>query len=1181
MPKWTKNQENAINSTRGSVLVSASAGSGKTAVLVERVINRITDENNPIPADRMLVVTYTKAAAAEMKERIIARLSQLIKENPYDTSLRRQQLRLQNAHISTIHSFCSELVREYFYILNVSKDFRIAEDSELELLKNEAMDETFDELYNQKDNSDFLSLVENFSGNKNDKELQKTVFKLYDFLLSHPFSQDWMDEKLSYYNPENISQANPWADVLFDYAKSSLDYALSVCEINEKEVIKDEKLDEKLTPIFRNDRLLINSIISAINDKLWDTVYDLISSVGFERMPSIRGYKDNPLKNSLANNRDTYKKIVSDLKKYFFCDEKTCKNQVELLQPIVREMFHTVIKFKNNFDKLKSERNILDFSDLEHLAINLLVKKENNQIILTPEAEKIASSFDEVMVDEYQDANEVQDIIFKAVSGNEKNLFVVGDVKQSIYSFRQAMPQIFIKRRDNYPVYDSKKDNYPGRIILEKNFRSRSEVTDTVNFMFRLLMSKDCGEIDYNEEEYLVCGADYNENEDTKVSLSLIDMDSIEEDDICIAEADYIATEINRIKGERMVYDKGVLRKPQDKDFAILLRSSNKYAQDYVNRLKLWGIQASSSVSDSFLTNREIMIILNLLRVIDNPLRDIPLLSVMMSPLYGFTADELADMRGGDKNRSMYLSLKSYAEGGSTKAQSFLGELQRFRTYSVTMTLGDLINKIYEETAYPSILSGMYESDAPNNNILLFKEYAENFEKNGLKGLSSFINYVDNIESQGGDLKSSKDDSIADTNTVKVMSIHGSKGLEFPFVFLANTSRKFVSDSTQNVLLHKDLGFSTKVRDFKRKIRVNTVPRQATAVKMANSEKSEELRILYVALTRAREELHMVCAQKGMENYIKRVSSKVTNSLYLHPFSVSSVGKISDWLIMCGLIHPDGAKLREIADMENFSKYLPCPKWEIKYISHPVKEIETSKNEDTVLSVVTEDTDDYIEDIINTRLNFEYKNKDINTLPVKVSVSEISHTVSKERFSTVMQRPQFMSENSMTPTERGNAFHSTLQHIDFAKAITDLEGEIARLVKSGYITSQQSNVLNKRMLQNLLSSQIISDVINSQKVYREFRFNTKIKAKDALENTPENLSDVEIILQGSVDLAYLIDGKLNIVDYKTDRVKDVSELKELYSRQLSLYKQAMEECTKYKVDKCIIYSIRLGEFVFV
>lgn len=1180
MPNWTKNQEDAINSTRGSVLVSASAGSGKTAVLVERVINRLTDENNPTPADRMLVVTYTKAAAAEMKDRIIKSLSKLIKENPFDTNLRRQQLRLQNAHISTIHSFCSELVREYFYILNVSKDFRIADDSELNLLKNEAMEITFDDLYSQKDNSDFLSLVEHFSGNKNDKELQKAVFKMFDFLLSHPFPEDWMAEKLSYYNPENIEN-NPWAEVLFDYALSGLDYALEICEINENEVKKEEKLDEKMTPVFNSDRMLINSLISAVSSRSWNTVYETINSVSFYRMPSIRGYKDNPLKIFLSNNRETYKKVITDLQDYFFCDEDTCKNQLIFLEPIVREMFHTVIKFKNNFETLKSERNILDFSDLEHLVIKLLVKKDENGITLTSEAEKISSSFDEVMVDEYQDANEVQDIIFKAVSGNEKNLFVVGDVKQSIYSFRQAMPQIFIKRRDNYPVYDREKDNYPGRIILEKNFRSRSEVTDSVNFMCRLLMSRECGEIDYNEEEYLVCGANYNQTYDTKLSLNLIDMDSMEESDICIAEADYIAQEINRIKGERMVNDKGVLRKPQDKDFAILLRSSNKYTQAYVNRLKLWGIQASSSVSDTFLSNREVMIILNLLRVIDNPLRDIPLLSVMMSPLYGFTADELADMRGGDKHRSIYLSLKSYAEGGSTKAQSFLSEIQHFRTYSVTMSLGDLINKIYEETAFPSLLCGMYESDAPQNNILIFKEYAESFEKNGLKGLSSFINYIDSVESQGGDLKSSKDSSMSDTNTVKVMSIHGSKGLEFPFVFLANTSRQFVSDANKNVLLHKDLGFSTKLRDFNRKVSVNTVPRQATSVKMSNSEKSEELRILYVALTRAKEELHMVCAQKGMEKYIKRIASKITNSCYLHPFSVSSAGKISDWLIMCGLVHPDGTELRKIAGMENYSKYLPSPKWNVNFIDKPVSEINPSKQDETVLSVVTEDTDDSIEEIIRERFNFEYKNRDINTLPVKVSVSEISHTVSKEKFSTVMSRPQFMSENSMTPTERGNAFHNTLQHIDFAKAKDDLEGEIARLLNSGYITSQQSNVLNKRMLQNLLSSQIINEVVNSKEVYREFRFNTKIKAKDALENTPENLSDVEIILQGSVDLAYLSDGKLNIVDYKTDRVKDVSELKELYSRQLSLYKQAMEECTNYKVEKCIIYSIRLGEFITV
>ncbi|MCI6653543.1 MAG: UvrD-helicase domain-containing protein, partial [Ruminococcus sp.] len=419
MPNWTDNQKDAINSTRGSVLVSASAGSGKTAVLVERVINRLTDENSPTPADRMLVVTYTKAAAAEMKERIIKSLSKLIKENPFDTNLRRQQLRLQNAHISTIHSFCSELVREYFYILNVSKDFRIAEDSELNLLKNEAMEITFDELYSQKDNSNFLSLVEHFSGNKNDKELQNAVFKMFDFLLSHPFPEDWMREKLSYYNPDNIDE-NPWKEVLFDYALSGLDYALEILEINREEVKKDEKLNEKMTPVFDSDRLIVNSLISVVSSRNWNTIFEEISNVTFDSMPSIRGYKYNPLKTFLANNRDTYKKVINNLQDYFFCDEETCKNQVQLLEPVVREMFHTVIKFKNNFEALKSERNILDFSDLEHLVIKLLVKKDDKVITLTPEAEKISSSFDEVMVDEYQDANEVQDIIFKAVSAKKK-----------------------------------------------------------------------------------------------------------------------------------------------------------------------------------------------------------------------------------------------------------------------------------------------------------------------------------------------------------------------------------------------------------------------------------------------------------------------------------------------------------------------------------------------------------------------------------------------------------------------------------------------------------------------------------------------------------------------------------------------------------------------------------------
>ena len=1182
MPNWTKNQYDAINSTNGSVLVSASAGSGKTAVLVERVIKRLTNEVNPTPADRMLIVTYTKAAAAEMKDRVIGRISELIKENPHDTYLRRQQLKLQKAHISTIHSFCSEIVRDNFYILNVSKDFRIADDGELSLLKNEAIDSVFNDLYEKEHNEDFLHLVEAFSGNKDDSNLKKVVFKLYDFLLSHPFPENWLKEKLSYYDTPNSIGETVWADIIFEYTKDALDFAKSIVSLNRSVIEGDSVLKEKLLPVLESDITWINHLEKIIETRSWDLTRNTLNSFSPVRLPTIKDYKYNPDKLRFAANRDEYKNIIKELKNYFLANEEECKIDILLLQPVVKEMFHLVLMFKDKFRSIKGENNVLDFSDLEHLTLKLLVKNENGTITLTEQAKKIASSFDEVMVDEYQDANEVQDIIFKALSGNEKNLFVVGDVKQSIYSFRQAMPEIFIKRKNSYSFYDSEKDNYPGRIILEKNFRSRKEITDSINFIFKALMSEKCGEIEYNTEENLVCGADYNSVKETKVSLSFIDMDIKIEDDICKAEAEYIAREIYRIIGERKVKDKQDYRQPYFGDFAILLRSANKYAPIYVNKLKEFGIPATTSVSDNFLSTREIMIILNLLRIIDNPLQDIPLLSVMMSPLYGFTPDDLAKMRSDHRHSNMFTSLKKYSESGNTKAISLINDIDNFRTYSVTNPVHLLINKIYEVTSYPAIIKGMYSSNLPYNNILLFKEYAKEYEEKGYKGLSSFINYIDKLIKHGSDLQASSDTGAVNTNTVKVMSIHSSKGLEFPFVFLANTSRKFVTDSTQNVLLHKELGFSLKRRDTNTSAIYNTLAREATAMKMQKSEKSEELRILYVALTRAREELHMVCAKKNMRSYIEKTGSKVTSSNAISPFIVASSNKLSDWLLMCGLINKNGSELRKIAGVDNFSKYMDCPHWDIKYIFEDDldnHQCETAEEKPKI--IISDETDDIIDNIIDKRLEFVYGDKDINLLPVKVAVSEISHNKSRERFSKILSRPDFMSEKSMTATERGTAVHNTLQHIDFKAATVNLEKELERLVKMGYISENQYKVIDSVMLKKLLASDIINDVINSKKVYREFKFNTKIKASRALENIPETIGDKDIILQGSVDLAYLKDGKIYIVDYKTDRVNSVKELKDLYSDQLLLYREAMEQCTPYKVSKCIIYSIRLGEFIEV
>lgn len=1191
MPKWTDNQQDAIESTGGSVLVSASAGSGKTAVLVERVIRRLTDKNNPVPADRLLIVTYTKAASAEMKERINKALSELIKKNPYDSFLRSQQIKLKRAYISTIHSFCSELIKENFYLLGISRDFRIADDGEINTLKQQAIEDVLNQQYEKENNSSFIDLVESFSDNKNDERLKSVVFKLYDFLRSHPFPEKWLEEKLSYYDSKGDIKDTIWLQNIYSQAHYIIDYAESAvkCILKSRECDKNttsldneaySKLEEKLFPVLISDLVYIDKLRYSIDDGSWDNVREVLAEFNPDRLPQLKKIAGQEFKDFVSNLRDEYKTSIKSLLKLFPVSQEVYYQQMEELMPIVCEMFTLVSKFGNRLDELKAQQNINDFSDLEHLALKLLVKNQDDKIILTDEAKKIASNFDEVMVDEYQDANEVQDTIFKALSGEEKNLFVVGDVKQSIYSFRQAMPEIFIKRSEQYPKYTRDNPSYPAKIILEKNFRSRKEVTDSVNFVFNILMSEFCGDVKYSDDQKLVCGANYNETTNNKVSLSILKQNKEYYDDPCVQEADFIANEIHRIIKEGSVWDKNTERKPVYSDFAVLLRSANAYSPAYVNRLKERGIPATSAVSDEFLTTREITVIFNLLKIINNPLQDIPLLSVLMSPIYGFTPDEVSEMRLNNKHCNLYTSLINYSKNGNVKAQRFLNQIKEFRVYSVAKPLHLLINKIYEETSLTAIFSGIYKTDVPVNNLLLFKEYAKDYENNGYKGLASFVSYLENIVKQGGDLNAG-DTTGGELNAVNVMSIHRSKGLEFPFVFIANTNRKFVNDTIDNVLIHKDMGFTLKLRNHKNHTVTNTVPRVAAALKISENQKSEELRVLYVALTRAKEELHMISTVENPEKFITKCAAKITSPNFISPYVVQNSNSIAEWLTYCGLIHPNGYALRHISGLafDDEAVFNTSPNWNFNVIDdfQPIDAFSSSQAVE--IQTISEDTDQNINEIISKRLDFKYKNQDINILPVKVAVSEISHNDNKEIFKNILTIPDFMSEKSMTATQRGTAVHKVLQHMDFAKGRENPQQELQRLFEFGFISSAQKSVIELSALEKFIDSEIVTDALNSPKIYREFRFNTVIKAGEYLQDVPKSIENQELIMQGAIDLAYVKNNSLVLVDYKTDRVKDADMLKSLYSKQILLYKEAMEQCTPYKVSKCLIYSIHLGKII--
>lgn len=1166
--KWTDSQLHAINLKGGSVIVSAAAGSGKTAVLVERVIKRITDKENPIDADRILVVTYTRAAAAELKERLVSKLNELIRQDPFNRELLRQQSLMSKANISTIDSFCSSVVKEFFYVLNIERNFRIADDSELALIKKDALKFTLDSMYADKE-PDFYHLVEAFSGTKDDSALENNIIKIHEFLRSHPYPDLWIEQKLSMFTQFDDVSESVWGTIIHDYAQQAAEFLSSLVCSSLDAVSYDEKLTTALTPLLQQDKDFVARLEKAL-DKDIDTIACTINSFEKGRMPSIKGYKENPLKIKVDTNRKIFKETVEKLSELYSFDLNTCQKDVASLFVISRQLFNCVQQFSINYQKLKAQRKIADYPDLEHWTIKLLIDEKTMQ--LTDIAKKLQSRFDEIMVDEYQDANEAQDLIFSALSKNDDNLFFVGDVKQSIYGFRQAMPQLFLDRKDKSVLFSGDNPTFPAKIYLDKNFRSINTVTDAVNFFFEKLMSKSVGDIVYDNTESLKCGAVYDENQAQSVSYHMLEIDK--EDDPDVVEARYISEIIHKMIKERyQVKDGDSYRDITYSDFAVLMRSAKSHANTYVDTLIKNMVPAYSDSSYSFLDAHEIMVITNFLSIIDNPALDIELLSVMMSPIFGFTPDDMAQIRCDSRYTSLYNAVLKKANENNTKCKRFVEELAYYRDLCVTMPVHTLLNTIYERSGYLSIVSAIPDSDNAVNNLLLLKEYAKDYESGVHKGLSRFVSYISRLRQNGSDIAGAVDMTQQSTNAVHVMSIHASKGLEFPVCILANTARKFVTDTTENVLLHSQLGVAMKKRDEKANLLSSTMPRHALALKLKRDEKSEELRVLYVAMTRAKQKLIMLSSHTDVDSYLSKIGSKLTSNKAILPFVVSGASLQCDWIAMCAMLHRDGKVLRDYAMLD----IDPDMKADFAMDVNIVRNL---SNDDVLIDdeKVTDEqsvaTNTDVIDALRHNVDFEYKNNALMHLPSKVSASELSHKLSNSSFDRILNTPSFMNDQKLSGAQRGTALHAFMQFCDFSNAKKDIEKEIQRLTDGGFLSLIAASSLDKAKAKAFINSELITRCLNSDKVFKEYRFTIEV-SPSLVDNTLVDVScDEKIILQGAVDLAFVEDDELVIVDYKTDNVKDASMLYDMYHNQLEIYKDAMQRCTDYKVKECLIYSIK-------
>ena len=1176
--RWTTEQSQAISARGGNLLVSAAAGSGKTAVLVERVIHRLTDAAHPVTPDRFLIVTFTRAAASEIRTRISAALDRAVAADRSNAFLARQQTLLPFAQICTIDAFCSALVRENFAALALPPGVKTADEGELNLLSSAAMDQTLETFYAAKDEA-FLALTETVFQGRDDKALREAVLALYTMAQAHPFPELWLEEvRKPFAGGEGVADS-AFGRVLLHNAKNALDYCETLLKMLWDSIGDDETLCAVFSDAVLDDEKQLSYMTKAFKEKDWDALAEAVFSYTPMRRGRVpKGMGDDPTVVYLASLRDALKDVLKKrLPVLFASGDGEFREDMAAFAPVVDALTRVTAHYGEVFRALKEEREKVDFNDIMHHALSLLVTADTNgDVHITPLAETLKGQYEEILIDEYQDTNRAQDLLFEAISND--NLFRVGDVKQSIYRFRQAMPEIFMSLKETYRPFDADHPAFPAKILLRSNFRSRASVTGAVNFVFSQVMSRQAGDVEYNEEEQLQAAAAFPELPDDRCELHLLDVADLdtEEDDSDAFQADYIAKRIETMLSERLtVSEDGTLRHADYSDFCILLRSINGgRGVVYADALRKRGIPCYTEIAADFFEAGEIALMLNLLRVIDNPKQDIALLSVMMSVLFGFSVDDVASLRIHCPEGDLYTCLVHARQNGDGKAEAFLRKIAFWRSLSVSMTLHTLLHRIYEETGIVSAVSALRDERAKKMNLMLLLDYAKTYEAGGYIGLSGFIRFIDRLQRAGGDLAGATGVS-ADANVVRIMSIHKSKGLEFPVCILAGCSTRFNrSDEKKNLILHSRLGVGLKQRDLSTLSQVPTICHRAVQTALKDDMMSEELRVLYVAMTRAKERLILVCAAKGVDRTLEKYRPRIfEKDSRLSPFLITNALSYADWLLPALLRHPDAADLRGRGDFDDgivlpasFRLGVTVAEW-----TAPQKVSEQSQ--------AAAEADPAFLETLAAGLSWTYPYLPLTKLVSKRAASEVDkHFVDREYFAS--SRPAFLTEGGLSAAQKGTATHTFMQFADYERAKTDVDGEITRLLERGHITNAEAAAINRAAVRRFFDSPLAARMLKSPLLMREKQFTVEVPVTQLYEGM-EAFTEEKVLIQGIADCAFLEDGKLVVVDYKTDRLSSPAQFTEKYAGQVRVYKEALCLCTGYEVKQTLLYSFYLSREIEV
>lgn len=1155
MPKWTPQQNNAINARGRNILVSAAAGSGKTAVLVERVIKKITDNENPVDIDKLLIVTFTNNAASEMKFRITKSLKEILRKEPFNQNAQRQLNLMPNAKICTIDSFCINLVRENFFELGINQDFTNLDENEASLLEDEIISNLTDELFENND-EEFIKLVEQFNTPGNEKPFINAVKKVRRFIYAQPFPYSWAYKMSELYNSNTAFENSKW----FEYIKGEADYLISIakkCVNNNLALlnqIDDSKLNEKFENLFSNDKSLIDNVSDLLNTS-WDDLVKL-GVPSFARLVSTAKL-DEELASEIKANRNTYTNIIKkEIPSFLICSKEDYVKNLNTLYPIIKKFIEFVKIVDARLMVEKNERNSYSFSDTEHFAINLLFTLDGDKIIKKELADRLSAEFEEILVDEYQDTNEAQDLLFAYLS-NGHNLFTVGDVKQSIYRFRLAMPNIFNSRRKLYTDYNPNDNEKSSRIILDKNFRSSKGICEYVNFIFSKVMSERVGELDYNAQNRLNFGANYKKNDIPSAQIHILDGAKGEETDT--REAMQIAKLIRKkIDSKEQIKDGDEYRDIRYSDFAILFRSMKNHVDSYVEVFTDMSIPVQCDNSSNLFENNEIKLILSLLRTIDNPTKDISLLSTMMSPVYAFTADELAQIRIENKQKNFYFSV---VNSQNEKVLNFLEDIKNLKKLSVTMSVSNFIRYLVEDKGIVAFINAMGNGEQRYQNILALISFAQKFDSGVNIGLTSFIRYIDKIidTDKGIDSKSivsGKDDAVT------IMTVHHSKGLEFPICILAGAARSYnTGELTENLLINAVYGFGLKVHNEERMYNIQSIPYSVIKSKSANELMSENLRVLYVAMTRAKEQFITFISCQNIERKMQTLYSKLIDS-EITPYAVKSCKSDADIILLCSLFHQNAGHLRELAGCRLFANPADFD------MSIDIDKSE-SFEEDEIKLEKAEYQESTVKEIAD-KLSYKYDYLPLSNVTSKMTASSLDDSDTNFEYIT-SSKPAFMNKAEMTPAMRGTAMHTFMQFCNYNSAKDNLDEEIENLVSGGFITEEQGKSLDKKRLASFFNSPLAKRMFNSDKIYREIKVSTFLSANEVYGI---DFAD-KILVQGIADCVFEERGQLVLVDYKTDRVKDENELLERYKKQLTFYKYAIEKTLKKPVKEVMLYSFYL------